>query len=262
MRTFVIALLAVLVTLPSYSQEQKIYKMGEKYGVDSSKASHRSFPKKLVMPKGAFGVNLQTLWLKLDASDIQILSLVSGLSGTLSYFRVAPGFCWAYANNNALGARFIYNYLDINSGGGTIRIFTDDLKFELKGGKGFMNTYGASVFNRSWFGLDDKGRIALFIDADLRYTYSDLKGEDSKAITNQIALGFSPGLEIFVLNNLACFLSLSFANFSYSNSKCYQLPKEKANGKDDWNETGSSSSFNAKIRLNALDLNLGLAFYF
>lgn len=262
MRTLLITLLAVFISLPSYSQEQKIYKMGEKYGVDSSKASGRSFQKKLVMPKGAFGVNFQTLWLKMDASDVQLLSLVSGLTGSLSFFRVAPAFCWSYANNNALGARFIYNYLDINSQSGTIRIFTDDIKFELKGGKGFMNTYGASVFNRSWFGLDDKGRISLFIDADLRYTYSILKGEDSKAITNQISLGFSPGLEIFVLNNLSCFCSLSFANFSYAKSNCYKKPKEKTNGNDNWNETGSSSSFNAKIRFNALDFNIGLAFYF
>jgi len=241
-------MLLSLSALALGAQEKQVYKMGEVYGVDSSKYSPRSFPKRLVTPKGAKAVGLQGLWVKMDASDAQALSLVSDVTGAVKVGRIAAAFMWAYMNNNAVGLRLGYTHLDLFSESGTIRILTDDLKFDLGKMATTMNSFSAAVINRSWFGLDDRGRIAFITDVGLEYAHSVTGGEKAAAVTDKVALQVAPGLEIFVMNNLSFFFSLNFANLSYSSSKC--------------GEEGSSSTFNAQIRLNVLDLNFGLAFYF
>jgi len=111
-----------------------------------------------------------------------------------------------------------------------------------------MNTYFVSLVNRSWFGLDDRGRFALITDVSLGYSYSKSSNSDKSAVTNKVGFGVAPGLEIFVINNLSCFFTLNFADLMYSSSST--------------DGNGSSNTFRAQVRLNVLDLNFGMAFYF
>jgi len=248
MRRFAVIFLLSISALILGAQEKKVYQMGEVYGVDSSKCSSRSFPKRLVTPKGAAAIGIQGLWVKMDASDAQALALVSDVTGSVKVGRAAVAFMCAYANNNAIGLRLGYTHLDLFSESGTIRLFTDDLKFDLGKMSTKMNSFSAAVINRSWFGLDDRGRIALITDVALEYAHSVTGGETATATTDKAALQVAPGLEIFVMNNLSFFFTLNFANLSYSYSRC--------------GEEGISSTFNAQIRLNVLDLNFGMALYF
>jgi len=230
------------------AQDTVVYKMGEVYGVDSSKVSPRKFPRKLVMPKGGKGVGIQGLWVKMDAADAQALAIVSDLTGSVKVGRVSAAFLCAYSNNNALGIRLGYSHLNLFSESGTIRILTDDLSFNLNKIATAMNTYFVSLVNRSWFGLDDRGRFALITDVSLGYSYSKSSNSDKSAVTNKVGFGVAPGLEIFVINNLSCFFTLNFADLMYSSSST--------------DGNGSSNTFRAQVRLNVLDLNFGMAFYF
>lgn len=272
MKRILLCIIAALAALGSLSAADKkenimdrkvVYNMGEVYGKDSSKVSHRSLPKRLVMPKGAMGVGFQFLWAQMDASNLQALAMVSGATGKAGFGNIAPSFMYAYANNNAIGVRLSYSMVDVKMTSGQVKLLTDDLTLKLDALDTKMNVYGGSVFNRSWFGLDKNGRFALFADVDLGYAYSDTKSSSGKAITHSIGLTFSPGLEIFVMNNLSLYFSLSFANISYDNSKSYRWV-EGVEGVSDghWDQTGDSNRFNFKVRFNIIDLHLGLAYYF
>jgi len=249
MKRFLIISLLLVSSMTLRAQDTvTVYKMGEVYGVDSSKVSPRKFPMKLVMPKGGMGVGIQGLWVKMDASDAQALALVSDLTGSVKVGRVSAAFMWAYSNNNALGIRLGYSHLNLFSETGSVRILTDDLKFDISKIATTMNTYSVSFVNRSWFGLDDRGRISLIADVALGYAFSNSSNGSKSAETHKVGLGIAPGLEIFVMNNLSFFFTLNFANLSYSSSQT--------------NADGTSSTFNAQMRLNIFDLNFGLALYF
>lgn len=267
MKKTILCILAVLLAIQAYSasgkrenvmEKKKVYSMGESYGVDSSKVSHRSFPKRLVMPKGAMGVGIQFLWAQMDASNVQALAMVTGLSGRASFGNVSPSFLYAYANNNAVGARFSYSNIGLALNSGSLKLISDDISFTLDALATRMNIYGFSVFNRSWFGLDSKGRFALFADVDLGYSHGDTHFSNGKEYTNKIGLSFSPGVEIFVMNNLSLYLSLSFANLSFDKSISYKWDEESKR----WLISGTNDKFNCQVRLNVLDLHFGLSYYF
>lgn len=255
MKRIILCILTALLTLMSLAAEKKenimdkkvVYAMGEPYGTDSSKVSHRSFPKRLVMPKGAMGVGLQFLWAQMDASNLQALAMLTNATGKVGFGNVAPAFLYAYANNNAIGLRLAYSRFDMNVVSGNLKLISDDIALNLPTTSACINTYGASVFNRSWFGLDKQGRFALFADVDLGYSYSATSASGAEASTHRIGLSFSPGLEIFVMNNLSLYFSLSFANLYYDMSK---------------SANGYSNKFNAQVRLSILDTHFGLAYYF
>ena len=111
----------------------------------------------------------------------------------------------------------------------------------------------ASVFHRTYVGLDDRGRVGLFWDYILGLTrtrtqFSMTDPSDAFSLTQKIHLGFAPGIVYFPMNNISVQASIGLADVSYSNVKAY----------DGGNVVGQRQAWKAMASLNLLGLNFGL----
>lgn len=249
-RTILILFFALMAFSLQAQKTDKTIKMGEVVGVDTSKVSGRSFPKRLFSAKGTWGIGLDGVYLGAKGSDSNLMMLLTGINGGFSFGRVAPMFTYTYADNLAVGFRFTYMGAKGKIDSATA-LGLADLNMDLSGLGLRLNCYSASVFHRNWFGLDDKGRFGFFLDGAL--TYQHLRAETSYyGISHRIALSFSPGFEAFVMNFLSLNLSIGLASVYYEFSNVYDKS---------WQRTGRSNGFHAGTGLSVLDINFGLTFY-
>lgn len=249
-KTILILFFALMAFTMQAGEPSKTQKMGEVIGTDVSKASGRSFPKRLFSAKGSWGIGLDGVYLGAKGSDSNIMMLLTGINGGFSFGRVAPMLTYTYADNLAVGFRFTYMGAKGNVDSATA-LGLADLNMDLSGLGLRLDAYSASVFHRNWFGLDDKGRFGIFLDAALSYQH--LRAETSYyGISHRAALSFSPGFEAFVMNFLSLNLSIGLASVYYEFSTVYDKS---------WQRTGSSNGFHAGTGLSVLDINFGLTFY-
>ena len=111
----------------------------------------------------------------------------------------------------------------------------------------------ASLFHRTYVGLDNHGRVGLFWDYVLGLTRTRTQFDmatpsDAFSLTQKIHLGFAPGIVYFPMNNVSVQASISLADLSYSNVKAY----------DGGNVIGERHAWKAMASLNLLGLNFGL----
>lgn len=224
--------------------------MGKTIGTDTSKVSGRSFPRRLFSAKGTWGIGLDGMYIGMQGNNSNIMMLLTGINGGFSFGRIAPLVTWTYADNLAVGMRLTYmgakGRLDSATALGLA-----DLNMDVSGLDLRLDCYSASVFHRNWFGLDDKGRFGIYFDAALAYQH--LRATTSYyGISHRVALSFSPGFEVFVMNFLSLNLSIGLASVYYEWSDIYDKS---------WQRTGRSNGFHAGTGLSLLDLNFGLTFY-
>ena len=233
------------------TQEAKMQKMGVQIGVDSSSFSGRTFLKRLFVQKGTWGFGLQGTYLSTKGSDSNILMLLTGLNGGISYGSISPSVSYAYAPNLACGVRLNYTGADGVVDEALFDLMNDGLSFPLSGLQMSMRSVGLSLFHRFWMGLDDRGRCALFLDGVLSASRSRLYS-GGYTDTRRYALSLCPGFEVFVMNFLSLQLSLGLASGYFVDSKVYDNAGTQIGGSRDWK---------AGTGLNLLDLNFGLTFY-
>lgn len=251
MKARVLLILFLALGLPLHAQTSDApMKMGVTIGKDSSKVSGRSFPKRLFSPKGAWGVGLSGVYLGASGSDSNVMMLLTGINGSFRFGRIYPTVTYTYMDNQAVGLRLLYMGAKSHVDSATA-LGLADLDMSLSGLGLTLDCFGASAFHRNWFGLDDKGRFAIFLDAGLSYQH--LRFQSSyKSLSHRIALTFSPGVEIFVMNFLSLDLSIGLATGYYEFSSVYNEAGER---------TGRSNGFHFGTGLSLLDINFGFHFY-
>ena len=121
----------------------------------------------------------------------------------------------------------------------------------------FSRSLSASVFQRTYVGLDNQGRIGIFWDYVLgvsRTKSQFYSGESSSAysIRKRIHLGFSPGIVYFPMNNVSVQANICLADLSYSTLAAY----------NDGSVTGVRDAWKAQVSLNVLDICFGLTVHF
>jgi hypothetical protein len=112
---------------------------------------------------------------------------------------------------------------------------------------------GGSVFQRTYLGLDNKGRVGIFWDYVLGYTRTKTEfnvGDPSGAYTlkNKISLNFAPGIVYFPMNNISVQACISLAGLSYN----------KVTAFEDGQLAGVRQAWKAHASLSLLDLSFGL----
>ncbi len=249
-KTILIFFFAFMAFSLQAQTQGKSLKMGEVVDMDVSKASGRTFPKRLFSTKGSWGIGLDGIYMGTRGTDSNIMMLLTGVNGGLSFGRIAPVVSYTYADNLAVGARLTYMGAKGNIDSGTA-LGLADLNINMAGLNVTLDAFSASFFHRNWFGLDEKGRFGIYIDAALAYQH--LRAYTSYyGISHRVALSLSPGFEAFVMNFLSLNLSIGLASVYYEWSNIYDKS---------WQQTGRSNGFHAGTGLSLLDLNLGLTFY-
>jgi len=227
-------------------------KMGQEYGRDSS-ISGRSLPKRLFIPKKAWGLGLQASYFGGNSSDSQFFQILTGLSGKASLVRIVPYVSYCWRNNQEAGLKIGYTNINMGVDNATINLMSEGMSFNLSGVNLNVNKVGATLFHRSYFGLDRNGVVALFAEFDLGYSHTwTTNGSNGKLWMDYAGLAFCPGVEVFVINNLSLQLLLGLADVGYSWSTSL----------DSKGSYGYYNSLKAQARVNLSDLYFGLTYYF
>ena len=232
------------------SQDNAIVLGGEIAPKDSTK-NHR-FKNHLIAPKGEWQCGISLMYADFSSNNSELMLVLQGLDASASMLRLAPEAAYTFKDNHALGARF--QYTNIN---GMVDAATADLLGNISLGVGNISamsrSMGGSVFQRTYFGLDTKGRVGLFWDYVLGYTRSRTEfcmGNPSGtySLNNKISLNFAPGIVYFPMNNISVQACISLAGLSYNNVKAFE------NG----HLAGVRHAWKAHASLSLLDLSFGL----
>lgn len=192
-------------------------------------------------------------------NDNYSLVVVDNIESVGYDFDIATHFTYAFADNNAVGARIGYDRtllrvdnsdLSFGDGDSAINLTMDDCYM-------LSHSYSVMAILRQYIPLGTNKRFALFNEIQLegggsqaKYTY-DSPVQGTYSTSKSFALNFSPGITAFFTNRSAIEINVGAMGFSYSKSK--ELHNQVDSG------TTSSNMFSFKI--NVLSINFGLAYY-
>lgn len=210
----------------------------------------------LYIPKGQWSFGLTASYGGLQTQDLELLNVISDVNVSGTTYSVKPYISYFFNHNSSIGMRMNYthSHLDLNSLG---MDFGDDLNFDLSGIKYKRESYSASIFYRHYIGLDRDRRFGIFNEVDLAFgsglgqfvrNYNS-QPRDTRTNTVECRLNFSPGLCVFIQENVS--FNVSFGVFGLY----FKRDKQKTDGV----EEGSRYSSGADFKFNVFNINLGIA---
>lgn len=209
----------------------------------------------LFIPKGQWMFGLTASYGEFNSDDVQILSLIKDFSFKGKLYSIQPTISYFFRSNQSMGLKLNYSRGIADLGGLSVD-FDEDMNFTLSDISYYSETYTASIFYRNYVGLGADKRFAIFNEVDLafgsgssRFKRSyDGEMKDTKTMTSKWSLNFSPGLTMFIMDNV-CF-NVSFGVFGLHVTH----DKQYTNGEDE----GSRTSSGANFRFNLFNINFGL----
>lgn len=247
--------LAFMAAVTSFGQteraEGKSLPLGSELLPKDTTKTNR-FKNHLISPKGDWQCGIAVMYADFSSADSEFMMLLQGVTANASFLRLAPQAMYTYANNHAIGVKFQYTNINgsLDSASadllGNFSMSVDNLDARSR-------ALSTSVFQRTYWGLDKRGRVGLFWDYILGYTRKNVNFTSAGyTITHKVHLGFAPGLVYYPMNNVSVYASICLADISYNNVTAYENNAI----------TGTSNSWKAQARINILDLNFGLAIHF
>lgn len=210
------------------------------------------FRNHLIAPKGEWQCGLSVMYADFSSDNSDYMMLLQGVDANASMLRIAPEAAYTFAKNHAVGIRFQYTAIN-----GMVDAATADLlgnlSMTVENISGMSRSMSGAVYQRTFVGLDDKGRIGIFWDYILGYRRSRSQflmqeGKGPYSIQHRIKLGFAPGIVYFPMNNVSIQACISLADVSYSNIAAYESGKV----------VGRRHAWKAQASLNILNINFGL----
>lgn len=209
----------------------------------------------LFIPKGQWSFGLTASYGEFNTDDVQILNAITDFDFKGKMYSIKPTIGYFIANNQALGLKFNYTRGEADLGSLAVDI-DDDLNFSLKDVSYYSNTYSLGVFYRTYVGLSTEKRFGVFNEIDLSFgsgssrfkRYYDGELRDTRTNITSAALNFSPGVCVFIMDNVS--FNVSFGVFGVS----LRHEKQTTNGV----EEGSRFSSGANFKFNLFNINFGL----
>lgn len=227
-------------------------------GVISPKDTTRQtrFRNHLIAPKGEWQCGLSVMYADFSSDDSEYMLLLQGIDAGASMLKIAPEAAYTFAPNHAVGVRLRYTNLNGSVDAATADLL-GNLSMSIEDVHAMSRSMGAAVYQRTYVGLDNHGRVGVFWDYILGLSRTKSQfytGETSSSysINNKIHLGFSPGIVYFPMNNVSIQACISLAELSYSSVTAY----------DDGNPVGTRAIWKAQASFNILNLCFGLTIHF
>ena len=250
-------LLSLMTSAVSFAQEAGVHaiSLGDEI-MPKDTTRLRRFTNRLIAPKGEWQCGLSVMYADFSSDDSDYMLLLQGLNASASMFRVAPEAAYTFKDNHAVGVRFQYTNIK-----GLVDTATADLlgnlSMSVENLNAFSRSLSASVYQRTYVGLDNQGRIGVFWDYILGVSRTKSQfytGDSSSAysLMKKIHLAFAPGIVYFPMNNVSVQASISLADLSYSNTEAY----------NDGKVVGARDAWKAQASLNVLGINMGLTVHF
>lgn len=209
----------------------------------------------LFIPKNSWMFGLTASYGELSTSDIEILSFLSDIDISGKSYSIKPSVSWFFNHNQSVGMKIIYSRSDASVGSFGLDI-GEDMNFRLRDVRYMSESYAVALAYRNYVGIDRRRRFAVFNEADLsaksgHSIFSRIYAEapkDTRTDIKEVSLNFSPGVCIFMMENVN--FSLSFGVFGLK----WRNEKQQTNGVDEGSRTTSGANF----RFNIFNLNFGL----
>ena len=246
------AMPAFAQTLPEGKRETIV--LGSEI-VPKDTTKQKRFANRLIAPKGEWQCGISIMYADFNSANSDYMLLLQGLNASASILKIAPEAAYTFKNNHSIGVKF--NYVKV---GGMLDSATADLLGNLSLSVGDIAassvSMGGSVFQRTYIGIDKRGRFGLFWDYILGYSRSTTQfasGDPSAAYTakEKVNVAFAPGVVYFPMNNVSVQANISVADLSYARTTAY-LESEPV---------GMHSGWKAHVGLNLLNLSFGLTIH-
>lgn len=209
----------------------------------------------LFIPRGQWAFGLTASYGELKTEDVEVLSMLTDLSVHGKQYSIRPSVSYFFNHNQSIGLKIAYNHANagINSLGVDI---DDDMSFHISDVSYTSTSYSGAISYRNYVGLDRGKRFSVFNEVDLTFTsgssdFNRLYNNEPKLThtrINEIALNFSPGVCVFIMENVS--FNISFGVFGLK----YRREHNTTNGIDE----GSRTSSGANFRFNIFNINFGL----
>ncbi len=235
----------------SVVKKRKPLVLGKRIARDTTGISKRSLRTHLIIPKHDWQIGMAASYVNLSADNSEYLLLLDKSNAYLSLARISINGAYAYCDNHSVGLRLQYTNGNCSVDAATLDLL-GNFSYDFKNVKAKTLSYTGAAFNRSYVGLDSKGRVGVFLDTSLGYTRSrsDIQSSsESYTINNKFFLALSPGIVYFPMNTISVFAFISLADISYNNSKGYSGGSFK----------GERNYFRAQARLDLFSINFGLS---
>lgn len=209
----------------------------------------------LFIPKGQWAFGLSASYGEFDTDNVQILSLMKDLTFKGKLYSLKPEVNYFIRNNQSIGFKFNYTRgeADLHS---AVIDFDEDINFSLKDVSYYSQSYGISCFYRNYVGLSMMKRFAIFNEVALNFAsgssrfirlYND-EPRDTRTNSTNVALQFSPGVTVFIMDNVA--FNVSFGVFGIHMTH----EKQQTNGIEEGERTTSGANF----KFNLFNISFGI----
>lgn len=211
----------------------------------------------LFIPKGTWHIGLTASYGQFSTNDLQMLDLVSDVDLSASTFSIKPQLGYFLRNNLSIGVRMAYTRTsaDINSFKMDI---DEDMNFNLHDIMYRQESYTAAIVLQQYMGIGRHGRFGVFNEVELSFASGN--GDFNRPYNGVIRsthssnmeakLTFSPGVCVFVMENVS--FNLSFGVFGF------YLRNEKQRIDGEWLGNRFTSGANFKINLFNLAFGIGI----
>lgn len=212
----------------------------------------------LYVPKGQWTFGLTASYGEISTDNLELFGLLTDVDITAHAFSIKPYFAYFIKNNLSVGLRFKYY-----NARGDLDSFNvdmaDSFNFNLHDIGYKAESYSASAFLSSYVGLSRNGRFGVYNEVELAFASgsSDFTRPFGSEIRNthtgwtEAQLNFSPGLQVFIMKNVAFHVSFGVFGFYLRNEK------QTENGE----KIGSRFSSGGNFRFNIFNINFGIGIF-
>lgn len=221
----------------------------KKRGFDRGLTNYRFIPQK----EWICGLTASYMGYNSDDSDIALI--IKDFNFTGSMFGIHPFVGYFIKDNNCIGVKLGYSATTADLNNFNLDIM-EDLDISLSNLSYSAQYYSAGIFYRTYVGITPGGQFGVFNETSLTFTSGtsifarglNENRSETRTLSTEIALGISPGISVFILDNISANVSVGILGLNYKQCRQYT----------DNVETGSYKSSGANFKINILNINIGI----
>ncbi len=210
----------------------------------------------LYIPHGQWTFGITASYGEISTSDMEIFDLLNDIDLSGHIFSINPYVAYFVRDNLSVGLKFGYSSTKGNINSFKVDI-DEDMNFNLHDIMYRNESYSAALTLRQYFGLTRRGRFGVFNEVDLAFASGNgdfvrpYNGVLRTTHTNtmQAQLNFSPGVSVFIMENVSFNISFGVFGFKLRNEK------QTVDGEPMGNRFTSGANF----RFNIFNINFGIA---
>lgn len=209
----------------------------------------------LYIPKGVWAIGLTASYGEIGTRDLEVMGLLTDIDIRAHMFSIKPYLQYFIRNNMAVGLKF--GYYNARGNVDSFSAEFEGIGFDLSDVMYRSESYSAAFTFSQYIGLSRRGRFGVFNELELSFQSGNsefrrpLNGEPAVTHTTSMEtqLNFSPGIQVFIMKNVAFHVSFGVFGFYFKNEK------QRENDEPAGNRFSSGANF----RFNIFNINFGIA---